>query len=423
MIKCRTRQLANGAQVLLMPQVDTQALTLLVVCKVGSRYESPAVNGVSHFIEHLMFKGTKKRPHTLDLSHALDSVGAEFNAFTAKDHTGYYIKVSKKHLVLALDLLSDMLFNSLFAAEEINRERGVICEEINMYKDNPLMYCDSLLEELAFGAQHPLGQLISGPKKVIQEITRDQILKYRDQFYDPSNLTIALAGNYSVEAYNLIKKYFNYPSRIRRIPNYIGFKSIQKKPQVKVLFKQTEQVQLGLSFPAVPYQHADLPAFSLLSVILGANMSSRLFTQIRERLGLCYFIRSEVSVYQDAGLLVVQSGLDKDRIQPAITAILKEIKNLATSGVTAIELQKAKDYLQGRIDLSFEDSAEIAAWYTLQNTLSQTLETPAQKMQKLNKVTTTQIKKIAQKYLQLKYLNLALIGPFKDPNPFIKLLK
>ncbi len=260
MKKYRPIVLANGLRVILIPQASTKALTTLLLCRVGSRYESLSQNGVSHFIEHLVFKGTQRRPTTLDLSKALDRVGAEYNAYTSKDHTGFFIKVSSRRAPLALDLLSDMLFYSRFDPAEIDRERGVILEEINMYEDNPLLYCQDLLEELVFGRQHPLGQLIIGPRQVIKKIARPAILNYRDRFYDPANMVLVLAGKLPPAPQKLVARYFNQSRQLKKFPAFNKFQLHQSRPRCRIRYQKTEQVQLALGFPAFPYQHRLLPA-------------------------------------------------------------------------------------------------------------------------------------------------------------------
>lgn len=414
--------LASGLKVLMIPQNSTDSLTLLVLTKVGSRYEHAKNNGVSHFIEHLMFKGTSRRPSCLDLSKELDSIGAEYNAYTGKDHTGYYIKASKKHLDLALDMLSDILFNSKFPEAEIARERGVILEEINMYEDNPLLDSESLLEKLVFGSQHALGRMITGPKEVIKGITRSEIISYRDQFYGLNNMVLALAGNLPRDAEAKIKKYFNLPKRRIKPQSYQKFRARQNKPQLEIKYKATEQAQLVLGFPAYHYLDPRLPALNLLAVLLGGNMSSRLFINIRERQGLCYFIKSELSIYEDTGLLVIQAGLDKSRITHALTAILKELEIMKQLTITEEELQKAKDFVEGRTILNMEDSAEQAEWYATQQLLTQKIYNPAEKLKRIKRVTAAQIQAVAKDIFVTRKLNLAIVGPVKDKIKLSKLL-
>lgn len=414
--------LANHFTVLKIPSHETKATTVLVLAKVGSRYEKALNNGVSHFIEHLMFKGTNKRPDTHTLSKELDKVGAEYNAYTSKEYTGYYIKVNYENQELAFDMLSDLIFNSKFEDAEINKERGVITEEINMYEDNPLMYCDDLFEQLIFSSTHPLGKLIAGPKTVIKNIKRRDIIAYRDNYYFPKNMLITVAGRINNQTDKLIKKYFGSITRQANKVAYKIFKSTQTKPQIYIQHKQTEQVQLALGFPGIGHYHKDLPALNILNTILGGNMSSRLFINIREKKGLCYFVKSDMTVYEETGTFLVRSGLDKNRIHEAIKAIKNELIDIRDNGVTAEELDKAKTFLHGRIALDLEDSESQAAWYAHQKLLYNKLVTPEEKLKQYNKVTVQQIQKIAKEIINFKKANLVLIGPFNNKKEFLKLL-
>ena len=424
-------KLSNGLRVITTPLRETQAVTVLVLVKVGSRYESPDLNGSSHFIEHLMFKGTKKRPTTLALSQELDSVGAEYNAYTSKDHTGFYIKLAANKVELAIDMLSDMLFNSKFESLEINRERGTIAEEINMYEDNPMLFAPAFLEQVMFGKNNFLGQLIIGPKENIKKITRPALLKFRSQFYHPSNILITICGNFKErQAEKLVRKYFknNYQLPVSSraegsIINYQSHTHYQSQPQIEIKHKSTEQTQLCLGWPAYHYLHPDAEALSALNVILGANMSSRLFINVRERHGLCYFIKSDLNPYQDIGALLIQAGLDKARIKQAIKVIFNELKKLKTQKIKPQELKKAKDYIRGKTILNLEDSSEVADWYGTQELLTNQIKTPEQKLKLIDKVTSSDIKRVAKDIFKTPKTNLALIGSFQNKNKFLKLLK
>lgn len=419
----KASKLANGLTILEIPQKETETITVLVLCRVGSRYENIKLNGVSHFIEHLMFKGTKKRPNTLAISKELDSIGAEYNAFTAKDHTGYYIKANHEDQELALELLSDILFHSLFPKDEIEKERGVIIEEIHMYEDNPLMYCEDLIEKLTFQEKHPLGRLIIGPKENIKHLSRTDIINYKNNFYFSGNMVIAAAGKINKNTKKFIHKYFATEGRKKIKNKFQKFSQYQKKPQVLLHYKDSKQVQLGLSFIGLEQKNKDLPALNLLAIILGGNMSSRLFINIREKKSLCYFIKAGISSYQDTGMFYLQGGLDKNRIQEAIIAILNELHQILDHGVTKEELENAKTFLKGKISLDLEDSSSQASWYANQKLLNDELRTPAEKLKQYQKVTCQQIQKIAKKIIQLDKINLVIIGPFKNKNKFNKLLK
>jgi predicted Zn-dependent peptidase len=414
--------LPNGLRVIVAPMHETKAMTALVLVKVGSRYETRKINGVSHFVEHLMFKGTNKRPTSLDISKELDGIGAEYNAFTSKDHTGYYIKANYEKAELALEMMSDMLFNSKFEAHEIERERGVIIEEINMYEDNPLMFAEDLFEQTVYG-DHPLGWHISGPKEVIKSVNREDILKYHHDYYQPKNMLVAIAGRMDAKMLSLIKKYFGQAVNKNPVKKYPKIIISQTSPHLSLKYKDTEQVQLCLGFRSYDYFDEKLYTLYLLSVILGGNMSSRLFTSIREKKGLCYFIRAGVNVYQDTGNLMIQAGLDKTRIKEAITEILKELAKAKKDGVTADELQKAKDFLKGKLILDFESSDHVAAWFSKQELLTDKMLTPTEQIALLEKVTTENIKKIADEVIVSSRLNVSLIGPYKEKKEFSTLLK
>lgn len=415
--------LPNGLRLLLAPLHETDAVTVLSMTKVGSRYETSRNNGVSHFLEHMVFKGTEKRPTAQDVAKELDGVGASFNAFTSKDYTGYYIKLSREHLPLALDIIADMLWHSKFLQEEIDKERKVIMEEINMYFDNPVMLLDDLFEQRMFGKRHPLGRFISGPKSVIAKLQRDDIVTYFRRHYFPSNMVMSVAGNFAeTKTLAMITKLFGIVEHRRAPTVFRRFLPYQHQPQVDMLFRKTEQVQLGFGFPALSYRHKDLPALGLLSIILGGNMSSRLFTRIREREGLAYAIHATRSSYQDTGVFSIQAGLDKTRLMPALDHILDELRLVQRHGVTREELSRAKEFIKGKLILELEDSEQIASFLTRQELLTGVIQTPKERFAELQKVTRADIQRVARAVFRPSRANLALIGPFRDPQPFLKVL-
>ncbi len=414
--------LRNGTRVLFAPVAGTKAVTVLILFPVGSRHETKRINGSSHFLEHLFFKGTTNRPSTLEISKELDGVGAEYNAFTAKDHTGYYVKVSADKLELALDILSDMLYHSLFNPKEIERERGVIAEEINMYEDNPMMLLDDLFEQLLFRGS-TLGWQIAGPRSVIRTVTRRQLMDYKARFYTPHNLLLTVAGRFvPSQAQRLVRQYFGRAQGAARATHFDRFRHPQQRPAVEVRFKETEQVQLGFGFPAFGLFDRRLPALSVLATVLGGNMSSRLFINIRERLGLAYFIRTETSLYQDAGAFLVRAGLEKTRIKEAIKKIWDELRLVASQGVSPEELVRAQEFIKGKIILSLEDSEHIADWVGKQMLLKGQVETPEQKIQKLLAVTAEEVLQVARRLIRKDRANLALIGPFRSKREFVTLM-
>ncbi|MFH1598452.1 MAG: pitrilysin family protein [Patescibacteria group bacterium] len=416
-------RLKNGATVLCAPENRTKAVTLLILFGVGSRHESTSLNGIAHFIEHLVFKGTPKRPSTLHISQELDSMGAEYNAMTAKDFTGYYIKVSHQKMNKASDILFDMILNSLFDKKMLQQEKKVIIEEINMYEDNPLMYLGDLFEQTVYGKKSKLGQLISGPKSNIKALNRTKVLNFMKRFYHPGNMVVVGSGHInSPQLVNLTEKYISGLSQKKRTA-FQKEKVTQSKPQLSLLNRKTEQVQIGLGFPAYSYFDKDIYALEVLSNILGGMMSSRLFIEIRVKRGLAYFINSSLNIYQDTGNLMIQAGLDKSRINLAIAAILDQLKIVKKEGVTVQELKKAKDNLTGKLILKIEDSESVASYLAKQYLLTKRIITPQQLIKKIKAVRQQDIKRVANDIFQNKKINLALIGPFADKSPFAKLLK
>lgn len=416
-------KIPNGPLLITAPREGTAAITLLVLVPVGSRYEEKAINGSSHFVEHLMFKGTEKRPTSLDLTKVLDAVGAEYNAYTSKDHTGYYIKASADHLELAYDVLSDMVRNSKFDPAEVQKERQVIVEEINMYEDNPLMHVENLFEEAVFGKDHPMGWNIAGPREVIKTVARDRLHHYYQTHYHPRRMVVALSGRFNQrQVVNLTKRHFGAAGPLHKVGRFTAYRGKQTKPRAIVWHKATEQVQLCLGFPAYQYGHKNSPALTLLSVILGGNMSSRLFTSVREKHGLAYFIKASTSPYQDTGAFVVQAGLDKSRLPQAIKLILQELQLVVAAGVTDKELSDAKDFIGGKIVLDLEDSAHLAEWYGKQQLLTGKIKTPEQRLAELKRVKLADVQRTAADIFRPARSNLALIGPYKEEQPFLKML-
>lgn len=411
----------NGTTLITAPVPGTEAITALALFPVGSRYESLKQNGLSHFIEHMMFKGTKKRPTTLHISKELDNVGAEYNAYTSRDYTGYYVKVASPHINLALDLLSDMIWNSKFDEAEVNREKGVIIEEINMYQDNPTMYIEQLFEEAIFSG-HPLGRDIAGTAETVKNFSRSEIIKYYKNFYQPQNLILVLAGKVN-KNFRISKFLNNHFSQSKKL-NYLSVKVNRiKSPQIKIRFKKTDQVHVALGFPAYSYDDPRLFALTLLNIILGGTMSSRLFTEVRERRGLAYMVRSGLNNYQDIGNLVIQAGLDKNRLAEALKVILKELKKMKEKGVTAAELKMAKENITGRLVLNLEDSSAQAEWYGKQALLMKKIMTPDERLKKYQTITLKDIKKVAEDILKLTQLRLAVIGPYQDGLEIQRMLK
>lgn len=414
--------LKNGLRFFAVPMKNTKAVTVLVMVGAGSKYETKELNGISHFLEHMFFKGTKNRPTTLKIAETLDRVGGVYNAFTSKEFTGYWAKVDWKHLDLALDWVSDIFLNSKLEGKEIKREKGVIVEEINMYLDTPMSYIGDLWEKLLYDDQ-PAGWLTIGEKKNILKLKREHLLDYLENHYSALNTIVCIAGNFNQkEVKKKVEKYFK---GLRKKPAKDKPKVIERqgRPQSLIYYKKTDQTHLCLGVRGYNLSQPEKYSQEILTSILGANMSSRLFISIRERKGLCYYIRTSSEYSTDAGYLVTQVGVPHKNVGEVIKLILKEYKNVKTKKVSDQELKKAKDYLRGISTLSLESSDAQASFYSLQELLSRKILTPKEKFAKLDKVTLNDVQKAARDIFRPEKLNLALIGPHKDKLKFQQLLK
>jgi len=414
--------LKNGLRIITLPMKNTRTLTLLVLVGTGSKNETKKQNGISHLLEHMAFKGTKKRPHTRDIARELDRVGGVFNAFTGKEMTGFWIKVDATHFNLACDVLSDMIFNSLFQKAEIDREKRVIFEEINMMKDQPAGYVLELWEKLLYGDQ-PAGWPIAGRKKILEKITRRDILDYLRNQFVAENVVISLAGNFNEKvAISKIKKFF-YKFKTTPPLKKEPVLERQKAPRVLIDFKNTDQTHLVLGVRAFDFFSAKKYPLSVMGVLLGGIMSSRLFIRVREKKGLAYYIKSSPQFYTDSGYFLTHAGVNTRKTLEAIKIILREYKKLKTKKVPKSELKKAKDNIKGKIYLSLETSDAWTTYLGSQEILKKKILTPEQQIKLIDKVSQNDILKLAREIFVPEKLNLALIGPFKKKKKFEEILK
>lgn len=412
----------SGLTVILSPRNETETITLSLLCSAGSRHENKINNGISHFIEHLIFKGTNKRPTTLDISKELDGIGAAFNAYTSKDHTNFYIKAASEKIELAFDVLSDMLMNSKFDPEDIEKEKGVILEEMKMYEDNPTMYLEDIFENLIF-ENHELGRHIIGTKETVTKTDKKLISEYLKELYVPKNMVLVVAGKFSgSKVKKMVDEYFNFKPGGKKIA-LKKFAEKQTKPKIFLMNKNTEQVHAAIGFPGYNYGHKNLMPLYVLSVILGGNMSSRLFINIREKMGLCYFIKADVNIYQDTGNLMIHAGLDKSRIKMAIPLIIKELERIKNEGITKEELKLAQDFLAGHLVIQMEDSENIANYFGRQEILTGKIVEPKERIEKIKRVLLSDVNRVAKDVIKKEKINLAVIGPFKDEKIFEGLIK
>ncbi len=400
-------KLKNGVRVLEVPVAEAPSVTSLILFGVGSRYETKEINGLSHFLEHMFFKGTKNRPSAEMIAEEVDSIGGEMNAFTSKEYTGYYIKAAGKHGKLTLDVLSDMLQNPLFQEEEINRERGVITEEIKMYEDQPMLYVGELFENHLFG-DTPLGWDTIGTRENIASVQREQFMQYRNNFYTADNMVVVLAGDLSqVKPY--VKQYFESVGGSKAGT----FKKLDQPPKrspYKMYVKKTEQTHVWVGFKGMAANDPDRFALRIISAILGGGMSSRLFLSVRERKGLAYYVRASAEHYMDTGYLVAMAGVGTDKFTEAMEAILLELKRIRDEKVQDKELKKAKEYLKGKLLLRVEQSDNLAELLGMQEILQQAVMTPEELNKQIDMVTADDVARVAKAVMTNERLCAAIIS-------------
>lgn len=409
----------NGLRLITVPMEHTKAATVLVMVGTGSRYETKEINGISHFLEHMMFKGTEKRPGYLDISMELDAIGAEYNAFTSKEYTGYYAKASIENFDQILDIESDIFLNSKFDLEEIEKERGVIIQEINMDFDNPMRHIGDVYEELLYGDQ-PLGWNIAGTKEIILAMKPEKIREYFNTHYFAKNTVVAMAGNVDpAKVKEQVEKHFvNIREQSILKPLPVAIK--QEKPGLKIFNKKTDQAHIVLGVRGYDMFHPKKEVLQTIAVILGGGMSSRLFVEVREKRGLAYYVSASSDSYLDTGDFSVSAGLEKTKLHSALEVILDELKKFKTEKISEKELKKAKDQVKGRMAISFESSDDLASYYATQELLKKEILTPEERFEKLNAVTVEDIWEAANDIFQNEKLNLAIIGPVEEDDASIR---
>lgn len=413
--------LNNGLRIITIPKKDSLAVTVLVLVEAGSKYEKKEINGISHFLEHMCFKGTKKRPKAIDISSELDSIGANYNAFTGQEYTGYYAKARPENFSQILDVVSDIYLNQVFSPKEINKERGVIIEEINMYEDLPMRRVQELFTRLLYGDQ-PAGWNIAGEKEVIKKLKQDDFLKYRKEHYLAQSTIVVVAGK--IDEKKAVKEIKDVFIKIKtgNKTSKEKVKEEQDKPQVLLKHKKTDQTHLILGVRAFDIFDKRKYALDVLADILGGGMSSRLFQKIREEMGVAYYVRAEADLLTDHGFLAASAGIDNTKTDEVIKAILGEFKKLSQKLVGIKELQRAKDHLIGHLMLRLETSDALAGFFGGQEIIAKKIITPSELAKKIQAVTAEEIQAVAKDIFQNNKLNLALIGPFEDKEKFEKLL-
>jgi predicted Zn-dependent peptidase len=412
--------LPNGLRLLTAPMPQAQSVSCFVMLAAGSRYETKETNGIAHFAEHMFFKGTERRPTARDIAGEVDAIGGEFNAFTGKEYTGYYVKCAAEHRDIALDVIVDMIRNSKFDADEIGREKGVIVEEMNMYFDTPRDFIDGVYEELVYG-DHPLGWDVIGRKETIREATRETFLDYLGQWYKPSRMVVGVGGRIGDGLAERVQELFGdledgpTGSPLAALPSRNG-------ARVKVHAKQSDQAHICLGVRSRPVADPDRYVLMTLSTVLGGGMSSRLFTEVRERRGLAYYVFAANHAYTDAGSLYAQAGVDIDRIDDAVGTIGAELKMIAAEPVPEDELRKAKNFAKGRFVLQIESPHGLIMFGLRREVLEGSAPEPEEVLAGIEAVTAEDVQRVAQELIDDRALRLAVIGPFEDADRFEQLL-
>ncbi|MBL7156328.1 MAG: insulinase family protein [Candidatus Pacebacteria bacterium] len=413
--------LANNLRIITVPMKNTKAVTVLVLVGAGSKCETKDVNGISHFLEHMFFKGTKKRPTFFKVNEVIDRIGGAQNAFTGKDYTGYHVTFNSKHIDLCLDWISDMLLNSRFEEKEIEKEKGVIIEEINYIMDTPIIYIQDLWEKLLYKDQ-PAGWLISGEKQNIIDMKKSDFLNYLNDYYSSKNTIVCVAGDINSKCVK--EKIAQHFKSINTSDPKQKQKVIEKQnePDVFLNFKKTDQTHMALGVRTYNLFDDRKYVLAILGKILGGMMSSRLFIEVREKHGLAYYVHTQVELNPDTGYLVTFAGIDNKNIEKAIKIILKEYKKLCKEKVSNIELEKAKENIKGKMILKLESCSAQALFHAEQEMFKKEILTPEQIFKKIDEITANDIINTAQDIFAPEKLNLTLIGPFKNKEKFQKLL-
>jgi len=415
------QRLENGLRVLSAPLPHAQSVACFVMLAAGSRYERAENRGVAHFAEHMFFKGTERRPSSRELTTLIDAIGGEFNAFTSKEYTGYYVRCAGAERDTAFDVLLDMLRHSKFDPEEIEREKGVILEEMNMYQDTPRDHIGTVYENLMFG-DNPLGWEVLGTKETIKAATRETFTGYLDEWYTPERMVIGISGMVGDELTPMLEELLGEmspngnrkpaPAQLDRSPG----------PHVAVHHKDADQAHLILGVPSYPIEHPDRYALQMLSAVLGSGMSSRLFLEVRERRGLAYYVQGMNHSYTDAGSLLAQAGVDIKRIDEAIKVIVEQFARMADEEVGSEELEKSRSMIKGRFVLRTEGPQGLLMYGLNREVLEgETLE-PEELLKKIDAVTAEDVQRVAKDLIAQDKLHLAVIGPFEDEEHFARVL-
>jgi len=402
----------NGLRIIAHPMPGMQSVALGIWIKVGGRYEVSEFKGISHFLEHILFKGSKKYS-CRKIKESIEGVGGALNGFTSEELTCYLVKMPSRYIGLALKVLSDMVINPKFPQKEIEKEKTVIIEEIKMYKDLPQSYVYELLDELLWPNQ-PLGMTISGTVESVSRIGRADLFSFKEQYYIPANIVVSVAGKFEyAKLENSIKNIFCSTGK-KKLNKFLPVAEKQAQPQLKIFAKETEQTHLALGFHGFSRNHPLRQALALLHIILGANMSSRLFNEIREKRGLAYEIGTQVKHFQDTGVFIVHAGIDNRKINEAVRLIIKELEKAKQALATVDEFKRAKEFYLGQLMLALEDTLDHMLWIGESTASLDKAYSLAEIIQEVQKIKREDLREVAQNLFKEKHLNLALIGPLRN---------
>ena len=414
--------LRNGIRIIKVPNGNIETVTVMAIFTAGSRDEAAGTEGMAHFLEHMFFKGTDKRPRAADINKDLDRVGASSNAFTGKEYTGFWAKTEKKDLPLALDVISDILLHSRFDSRELENEKGAVIEEINMYEDAPMRDIPAVLENMLYAGQS-LGHDPLGTKENVRGFTRGNLLRFYRKHYTADRLVVAVSGNFHDGRIDqAIARAFTGLARAGRPLKRRRCAERQTGTQLTVKYKKTDQTNFSLGFRTFGEGHPDEYVLAVLDTILGGGSSSRLYELVREQRGLAYYIYTYTETFQDAGYLAVQSGVGNDKCEQALGLVLAELRRIKEEAVPAEEIERAKSCIKGRMAIGLESSSAMANFVTMQEIATGEVLTPAEKFAKINAVTAEQLQRLAREIFTPERLNLAVIGPFRSKKNFEKLL-
>ncbi len=409
------KQLDSGITLVIIPMADNPTVTVYAGAFTGSEFEDKKISGLSHFLEHMCFKATEKRPNAKIISEELDAIGANNNAFTSQEHTVYYAKSDKRHFDKILDVISDIYQNPTFPEIELEKERGVILQEYKMYLDDLKWHVSDLWQELLYG-DTPAGRRIVGTPDTISSLTRKDFMDYHHSQYVAKNTTVLIAGG--IDPKYAEKKVIEAFSKIRTESHKTkeSVKESQDKPQIKIFEKDSDQIHMIIGVRTFGMDDPRGKVMRVMRNILSGGMSARLFQKMREELGICYYVYASQDSFTDHGNFSVSAGVDQDRLDVAIKAIMEEFEKLANEDISEDELKKTKEGMIGRLKLHLESSDDVGGFYLERAVVQKPLITPEELEKEINAVTSGDIKKLAKEIFVNKNLNLAIVGKHKlDP--------